>query len=113
MPTYAYRCFDCQHEFEASQKITEEPLDTCEKCGGNNVKRLLFASPFQLKGTGWYKTDYASSSSSGGCSHKNCSHKSNTESVTKEVEKPSSSAKSETTSSAGSSTSSSTTTPAN
>ena len=64
MPTYAYRCFDCGHEFEVFQKITDDPVKVCESCSGDNVKRLLFASPFQLKGTGWYQTDYGKSSSS-------------------------------------------------
>ncbi|MCC6933432.1 MAG: zinc ribbon domain-containing protein [Deltaproteobacteria bacterium] len=64
MPTYAYKCFDCEKEFEVFQKITDSPVAQCEGCGSSNVKRLLFASPFQLKGSGWYKTDYASSGSS-------------------------------------------------
>ena len=68
MPTYAYKCFDCGAEFEVSQRMSDEPIKVCESCGGSNVKRLLFASPFQLKGTGWYKTDYASGSSGGGSS---------------------------------------------
>ena len=70
MPTYAYKCYDCGAEFEVSQKITADPITVCESCGGENVKRQLFASPFQLKGTGWYKTDYASSSSSNNPAHK-------------------------------------------
>ena len=69
MPTYAYKCYDCGAEFEVTQKITEDSIKICESCGGENVKRQLFASPFQLKGTGWYKTDYASSSSTAN-SHK-------------------------------------------
>ena len=69
MPTYAYKCYDCGVEFEVTQKITEDPIKICESCGGENVKRQLFASPFQLKGTGWYKTDYASPSS-GSTNHK-------------------------------------------
>jgi putative FmdB family regulatory protein len=64
MPTYEYQCFSCNHTFEAVQKISEDALDTCPKCSAKEVKRLLSASAFHLKGSGWYKTDYASSSSS-------------------------------------------------
>lgn len=86
MPTYEYKCFDCEAQFEVSQRITEEPLSVCTSCGGSNIKRLLFAAPFQLKGTGWYKTDYASSSSSSSNSNKNHLHASSTK---PEVEKSS------------------------
>ncbi|UCF31109.1 MAG: zinc ribbon domain-containing protein [bacterium] len=61
MPTYEYRCDQCGHEFEVSQRITEDPVDTCSKCGGQ-VRRLINATNFILKGDGWYKTDYAPSS---------------------------------------------------
>jgi putative FmdB family regulatory protein len=59
MPTYEYRCDECGNEFEAIQKITEDPLKSCSKCGGQ-VQRLIAATNFILKGSGWYKTDYAS-----------------------------------------------------
>ncbi len=65
MPTYEYLCSDCGKTFEATQKITEDPLKECQLCGGKNVKRLISATAFHLKGGGWYKTDYASGSSSG------------------------------------------------
>jgi putative FmdB family regulatory protein len=63
MPTYKYKCLDCETEFEVIQKISDEPLTTCKACGKNTVQRLLFASVFQLKGAGWYQTDYASGKS--------------------------------------------------
>ena len=68
MPTYEYRCRDCGHEFEQMQKITADPIKDCPECGGEKVQRLVSASSFHLKGSGWYKTDYASSSSSSGAS---------------------------------------------
>lgn len=62
MPTYEYQCEKCGL-FETVQKITENALERCPSCNGK-VKRLLSAAPFHLKGSGWYKTDYSSSSSS-------------------------------------------------
>ena len=59
MPTYEYRCSKCGRNFEVFQKITDEPVKTCKECGGE-VQKLVSASNFVLKGSGWYKTDYAS-----------------------------------------------------
>lgn len=64
MPTYEYLCGSCGHNFEQVQKISEDALVTCPQCGKNELKRLVNAAAFHLKGGGWYKTDYASSSSS-------------------------------------------------
>src|SRR5204863_2126222 len=61
VPTYEYECDACHRVFEVRQRITEEPLTTCEACGGT-VHRLLSAAPFILKGQGWYVTDYPSES---------------------------------------------------
>jgi len=61
VPTYEYECDACHRVFEIRQRITEEPLTTCEVCGGT-VRRLLSAAPFILKGEGWYVTDYPSES---------------------------------------------------
>ena len=61
MPTYDYHCDKCGN-FEFVQKITDDALKTCPTCGGA-VKRLVSAAAFHLKGSGWYKTDYASGSS--------------------------------------------------
>jgi len=57
--TYDYECKTCGYCFEAEQKITEAPLKKCvrESCGGD-VKRLIHASGFVLKGTGWYRDGY-------------------------------------------------------
>ncbi len=58
MPIYEYECKNCGERFEVWQKITDEPLKVCEKCGGELV-RLISQTSFILKGTGWYVTDYA------------------------------------------------------
>jgi putative FmdB family regulatory protein len=59
MPTYEYRCSKCRETFEVVQKITDDPVAECSKCGGG-VERLINATNFILKGNGWYKTDYSS-----------------------------------------------------
>jgi putative FmdB family regulatory protein len=59
VPTYEYHCDDCGREFEVRQRISADPLTTCDVCGGA-VRRLLSAAPFILKGEGWYVTDYPS-----------------------------------------------------
>jgi putative FmdB family regulatory protein len=57
MPIYEYQCQKCG-TFEATQRITEKPLNKCPTCKGK-VKKLISNTSFQLKGTGWYITDYA------------------------------------------------------
>ncbi len=57
MPVYEYACQKCG-TFETTQRITEEPLSKCPTCKGK-VKKLISNTSFQLKGTGWYITDYA------------------------------------------------------
>jgi putative FmdB family regulatory protein len=59
VPTYDYRCDQCERTFEVRHSISAEPLTTCERCGGP-IRRLLAAAPFILKGGGWYVTDYPS-----------------------------------------------------
>ena len=59
MPTYEYECLKCPRVFEMRQRITEPALETCDRCGGP-IHRLLSATPFILKGGGWYVTDYPS-----------------------------------------------------
>ncbi len=57
MPIYEYECSKCGKVFEAFQRITEEPLTKCKFCEGR-INRLISQCSFQLKGTGWYVTDY-------------------------------------------------------
>ena len=57
MPIYEYQCAKCKKVHEIWQKITEAAATKCPSCGGK-IERLISASGFALKGTGWYKTDY-------------------------------------------------------
>jgi len=59
VPIYEYLCQKCNKELEVVQKFSDEPLTTCPECGGE-LKKLISASSFILKGSGWYLTDYAS-----------------------------------------------------
>jgi putative FmdB family regulatory protein len=63
VPIYEYQCAKCGEVFEAFQKISDEPLTQCKFCHGS-VEKLISHSSFQLKGSGWYLTDYAKKSSS-------------------------------------------------
>ncbi len=58
MPIYEYRCPSCGAEFERFQKISDDSRPSCEVCGAEHVDRLISASAFHLKGSGWYVTDY-------------------------------------------------------
>ena len=73
MPIYEYDCPVCGR-FEAVQKASEKPLKCDPDCAHKNcpkkAQRVMSAAAFHLKGTGWYKTDYASGSTSGGDSKK-------------------------------------------
>jgi putative FmdB family regulatory protein len=60
MPIYEYQCSKCGSVFEVMQKFSDAPLKKHEKCGGK-VSKLISKSGFQLKGGGWYATDYARS----------------------------------------------------
>ena len=62
MPLYEYKCEKCGNVFETIQKYSDAPLTTHAGCGGK-VEKLLSASAFSLKGSGWYATDYAKSGS--------------------------------------------------
>jgi len=59
VPTYDYRCDQCERTFEVRHRISDAALTTCDRCGGP-IHRLLAAAPFILKGGGWYVTDYPS-----------------------------------------------------
>ena len=63
MPIYEYRCEACGHNDEHLQKVSEKPLTVCPACGKPKYRKQLSAAGFQLKGTGWYATDYAKSGS--------------------------------------------------
>src|SRR5258706_8106940 len=60
MPIYEYRCGECGHQDEHLQKISEKPLSKCPACGKKRYQKQLSAAGFQLKGSGWYATDFKS-----------------------------------------------------
>jgi putative FmdB family regulatory protein len=61
MPIYEYRCASCGHELEALQKLSDAPLTECPACHEPDLKKLISAAGFQLKGSGWYVTDFRNS----------------------------------------------------
>jgi len=58
MPIYEYKCQECDHSFEALQRIGEKLLTDCPQCNTKKLKRLVSAPNFRLKGKGWYETDF-------------------------------------------------------
>lgn len=62
MPIYEYQCTACDHQFELRQKFSDEPAKECPSCGGE-VKKLISAAAFSLKGGGWYTEGYSGSKS--------------------------------------------------
>lgn len=58
MPIYEYACKSCGHVFDALQKMHDDPLTDCPDCGKPDLKKLLSAPNFRLKGSGWYETDF-------------------------------------------------------
>lgn len=61
MPIYAYKCASCGHTEDVMRKISDAPLTTCTACGKDTFAKQLTAPGFQLKGSGWYATDFKSS----------------------------------------------------
>jgi putative FmdB family regulatory protein len=66
MPIYEYRCTSCQAELEKLQKINDPPLVECPECGKDSLVKLISASSFRLKGSGWYETDFKTGSKKNG-----------------------------------------------
>ncbi|MCX2863598.1 zinc ribbon domain-containing protein [Paucibacter sp. PLA-PC-4] len=58
MPIYAYRCASCGHAKDVLQKMSDAPLSTCPACGAESFSKQVTAAGFQLKGSGWYATDF-------------------------------------------------------
>ncbi len=58
MPIYAYRCSSCNHEADVLQKMSDPVLTTCPVCNAESFAKQLTAPGFQLKGNGWYATDF-------------------------------------------------------
>ena len=58
MPIYEYRCTSCGHELEKLQKMSDPELTDCPSCAKPDLQKLISAAGFQLKGNGWYATDF-------------------------------------------------------
>jgi putative FmdB family regulatory protein len=58
MPIYAYKCESCGHSKDVLQKMSDAPLTVCPNCGAPEFKKQVTAAGFQLKGSGWYVTDF-------------------------------------------------------
>lgn len=58
MPIYEYQCGQCGHRLESFEKMTDTPLTECPVCSKPTLQKLISAAGFQLKGTGWYATDF-------------------------------------------------------
>jgi len=87
MPTYEYECLKCKRVFEIRQRISEPALTVCDVCGGE-VRRLLSAAPFILKGEGWYVTAYPSESRKQALQSEKSSDKSSDKTSDKAADKP-------------------------
>lgn len=61
MPIYAYKCSSCGHQRDVLQKVSDAPLTECPDCGAAAFAKQLTAAGFQLKGSGWYATDFKGS----------------------------------------------------
>jgi putative FmdB family regulatory protein len=64
MPIYAYACGACGHAKDVLQKLSDAPLSTCPACGAEAFTKQITAAGFQLKGSGWYATDFKGGSAS-------------------------------------------------
>jgi putative FmdB family regulatory protein len=70
MPIYAYKCGSCGHAKDVLQKISDTPLTTCPACGAEAFSKQLTAAGFQLKGSGWYVTDFRNGNTGAGSTAK-------------------------------------------
>jgi len=62
MPIYEYQCDSCTHRMEKLQKISDNPLVDCPQCSEPDLRKLVSAAAFRLKGSGWYETDFKTGS---------------------------------------------------
>lgn len=79
MPTYEYVCKACGNQWEAEQRISEDPLKDCPKCGKPEASRQISGGNFILKGGGWYADLYSSSKPSSGSKSEGSSSSSSSE----------------------------------
>jgi putative FmdB family regulatory protein len=85
MPIYEYQCDSCGHELEKLQRMSDDPLRDCPDCGKEQLRRLVSAAGFRLKGAGWYETDFKKGDKKN--LHDAGSSKSNSSSKTKPADK--------------------------
>jgi putative FmdB family regulatory protein len=92
MPIYAYKCGSCGHAKDVLQKISDAPLTVCPSCGAESFSKQITAAGFQLKGSGWYVTDFRGGSNTGSASS---TDKADKPAETTKADKPAESAKTE------------------
>jgi putative FmdB family regulatory protein len=95
MPIYEYECQACGHTFEEWQKITAPPVKKCPSCKKRRVERLVSATSFTLKGSGWYVTDYGNRSTNSASKSESKEHNSASKSESREKSGQRSNGKSE------------------
>tara|TARA_B110000908_G_C10182466_1_gene416366 strand:+ start:742 stop:1020 length:279 start_codon:yes stop_codon:yes gene_type:complete len=84
MPIYEYQCHQCNHQFEVLQKVSDASISGCPECGQSDVKKLVSATSFRLKGSGWYETDFKSKPEDKSLSNSNSSDAKTNETMPKE-----------------------------
>lgn len=82
MPIYAYKCSSCGHAADVLQKVSDAPLTACPQCGAEAFAKQLTAPGFQLRGNGWYATDFKNGSGSGKAATKDAASKDGAEKAT-------------------------------
>jgi putative FmdB family regulatory protein len=70
MPIYAYKCSACGHAKDVLQKLSDAPLTDCPECGASAFSKQVTAAGFQLKGSGWYVTDFRNNGNGGAAAAK-------------------------------------------
>ncbi len=60
MPIYEYKCSNCDHQLEKLQRMSDDALTQCPECNESKLQKIISASGFRLKGSGWYETDFKS-----------------------------------------------------
>ena len=81
MPIYAYKCGSCGHAKDVLQKISDAPLTVCPACGAEAFSKQVTAAGFQLKGSGWYVTDFRGGNGGNSASATEAKSESQTESA--------------------------------
>ena len=84
MPIYAYRCTSCGHAKDVLQKMSDPLLTVCPDCGASTFVKQVTAAGFQLKGSGWYVTDYAGKATKGSDSESEAKTEKSEKKTTKE-----------------------------